>query len=138
MDFFSADFRLKTVEVFYRDLNRNEVKSLLTMVTPDILRVEFENTPSAGTFRGHEEFEAHVTSGRSTWAEGGCLPEKMIIDGDHILVTVHVRVRLRDREEWIDGHTADVFTFTGAKISEFRTFFRPEEAEAFISATRRS
>jgi hypothetical protein len=33
-----------------------------------------------------------------------------------------VLVRLKDQTDWIEGRTADVFTFRNGKAIEFRTF----------------
>ena len=42
------------------------------------------------------------------WAEGSCEPGRFIVAGDKIIVFVHVRVRLKDNEEWIEARLADV------------------------------
>ena len=55
--------------------------------------------------------EAQLSQGRSTWAEGGCEPEQFIVAGDKIVVLLHVRVRLKNKSEWIDARIADGFTF---------------------------
>lgn len=38
------------------------------------------------------------------------------------------------KTDWIDGHTADVFTFKDGKISEFRTFWEDKEALEYLRA----
>ena len=105
-----------------------------------------EETP--GTLRGlmrelsHEDAEwkpapdrfsvaevlAHISRGRGTWAEGTCEPEKFLVNGDKVVVYLHVRVRLKDSTEWIDGRFADGFVFRAGKIIEYLTF--AERAQA--------
>jgi hypothetical protein len=45
-----------------------------------------------------------------------------------------VKVRLKDRPEWIEGRTGDVFTFRGGKIIEFRTFMEHQKALEWAEA----
>lgn len=66
--------------------------------------------------------KAHISKGRSTWAEGSCEPERFIVAGDKIVVSIHVRVRLKDHTEWVDAHIAKVYTFRNGKAIQFRTF----------------
>jgi hypothetical protein len=44
------------------------------------------------------------------------------------VVFLHVRVRLRDRLEWIDARMADVFTFRNGKVLQLRSFAEQREA----------
>lgn len=76
----------------------------------------------AGEYHGIEAVMEHVIAGRSTWAEGACEPERFVTAGDKVVVCCHVRVRLNDQTEWLEGRTADVFTFRNGKVIEFRTF----------------
>ena len=73
--------------------------------------------------------EALHSRSLANWAEGGCEPERFIVAGDKIIVLVHVRVRLKDNVEWLDGRLADVYTFRNGKVIQKRTFFgEPQEA----------
>ncbi len=36
---------------------------------PEVVRIEPEGFPTAGTYRGVAEVQEHVTKGRGTWAE---------------------------------------------------------------------
>ncbi len=82
----------------------------------------------AGIFHGIEAVKAHVTQGRSTWAEGGCEPQQFIVASDKVVVSVHVRVRLKDQTDWLEGRTTDVYTFRNGKVIEFRTFADEQQA----------
>lgn len=106
----------------YAALNRNDIDGFVKDFDPRIERVEPPGFPLAGTYRGIEAVKEHVSKGRSTWAEGGCEPERFVAAGDKIVVYVHVRVRLKDRTDWIDGRLTDVYTFRDGKATEFRTF----------------
>ena len=112
----------------YAALNRNDVEGFVRDFDPQVVRVEFEGTPMAGEFHGIEAVRTHVEAGRSTWAEGACEPERFIPSGDKVIVTCHVRVRLKDHTDWLEGSTADVYTFRNGKIIEFRTFEDENEA----------
>jgi ketosteroid isomerase-like protein len=106
----------------YAALNRNDIDGFVKDFDPQIERVEFEGSPTGGTYIGIEAVKAHVARGRSTWAEGACEPERFIVAGDKVVVSCHVRVRLKDQTDWLEGRTADVYTFRNGKAIEFRTF----------------
>lgn len=112
----------------YAALNRNDISGFVKNFDPQIERIEPAEFPSDGTYRGIEAVKAHVSAGRSTWAEGGCEPERFIVADDKVIVLVHVRVRLKDHTDWIDGRIADVYTFRNGKAIQFRTFVEQNDA----------
>jgi ketosteroid isomerase-like protein len=112
----------------YAALNRNDVEGFIRDFHPQIVRIEFEGSPAGGTYHGLEAVREHVSKGRSTWAEGTCEPERFIVAGDKIIVLAHVRVRLKDHPDWLEGHTADVYVFRSGKVTQFRTFADGKEA----------
>lgn len=112
----------------YAALNRNDIDGFVASFDPQIERIEFEGTPTAGLYHGLEAVTEHVANGRSTWAEGGCEPERFIVSGEKVVVFCHVRVRLKDQTDWLEGRTADVFTFRNGKVIQFRTFADEQQA----------
>lgn len=118
----------EAIKEAYAALNRNDVDGFVKDFDPQIERIEFLEFPSGGTYRGIEAVKEHVSKGRSTWAEGGCEPERFIVAGDKVVVSVHVLVRLKDHTDWIDGRTADAFTFRNGKAIQFRSFSDENEA----------
>ena len=112
----------------YAALNRGDIAGFVRDFDPQIVRVEFDGSPMAGAFHGIDDVRAHVAQGRSTWAEGACEPERFITSGDKVIVTCYVRVRLKDQTDWLEGRTADVFTFRDGKVIEFRTFSEENDA----------
>lgn len=113
---------------FYAAINRNDIQALTPYFDPQIVRIEFEGFPTAGTYRGIAEVQAHVAKGRGTWAEGTCEPEKFLTHGDKVVVYVHVRVRLKDSTDWIDARFADGFVFHAGKITQFISFGERQES----------
>lgn len=118
----------ETLKELYAAINRNDIPAILNLFDPQIVRIEFEGSPSGGTYRGLNEIKPHFTQARNTWAEGSCTPEKFVTVGDKTIVSVHVRVRLKDKTEWIDGRVTDGFAFRNGKVTEMRSFFENEEA----------
>jgi ketosteroid isomerase-like protein len=112
----------------YAALNQNDISGFMQILDPDIERVEPEGFPMSGTYRGLEMVTAQFIQARSTWAEGGCEPERFLVDGDKVIVYVHVRVRLKDKNDWIDGRIADVFVWRSGKAIQFRTFADAQQA----------
>ncbi len=116
----------------YSALNHGDVSGFVKDFDPQVLRIEPAEVPDDGTFRGIEAVKAHVAHHRGNWAEGGCEPQQFRFFGDRILVSVHVRVRLKAEPEWREGHVADVFEFREGKVIQFRTFW--DEAQALAWA----
>ena len=119
---------IETVKTMYADLNKGDLSFIPKIFDPNAERVEFEGTPNGGRFRGHNELISHFQQGRATWAEGSCTPERLLISTDKVVALVFVRVRLKNRMDWLEGHVGDVFTFQNGLITEFRSFLSHEEA----------
>ncbi len=125
---------IEAIKEAYAALNRGDIEEFVAAFDPEIVRIEFEGSPMAGIFHGIEAVKAHVTHGRSTWAEGGCEPQQFIVASDKVVVSVHVRVRLKDQTDWLEGRTADVYTFRNGKVIEFSTFADEQKAFEFAGA----
>jgi ketosteroid isomerase-like protein len=119
---------IEALRQFFAAVNRNDMQAITRDFDPEIVRVEPEGFPTAGTYRGIAQVQEHVTKGRGTWAEGACEPERFLVNGDKVVVYLHVRVRLKDSTEWVDGRFADGFAFRNGRIVEYLSF--AERAEA--------
>lgn len=119
---------IQAIKDAYAALNRGDIDGFVKDFDPQIVRVEFEGTPTGGTYRGIEAVITHVAQGRSTWAEGACEPTNLVVAGDKLVVSVHVRVRLKDRSDWIEGRVTDVFAWRDGKVIEFRSFADEQKA----------
>ena len=119
---------IEKVKQIYAAINRNDIPAVIAFFDPQAERVEPPGFASAGTYRGHAAIQEHISKGRGSWAEGVCEPEQLIVVGDKVVVFLHVRVRLKDRTDWIDGRFADVCTFRDGKIIELRTFGERQDA----------
>ena len=112
----------EALEQFFAAINRNDMQAITRDFDPQIMRIEPEDFPTAGTYRGIAEVQEHVTKGRGSWAEGSCDPEKFLVNGDKVVVYLHARVRKKDSTEWIDGRFADGFVFRKGKITQYLSF----------------
>lgn len=119
---------IEALKLFFAAVNRNEMQAITKDFDTEIVRVEPEGFPTAGTYRGIAEVQEHVTKGRGTWAEGSCDPEKFLTSGDKVVVYLHARVRLKGSDEWVGGRFADGFVFRNGKIIEYRSFGERIEA----------
>lgn len=127
---------IEVIKSAYAALNCGDIDGFVKDFDPEIERVEFERSPMAGAYSGIDDVKAHVAQGRSTWAEGACEPERFVVSGDKVVVSCHVRVRLNDQTDWLEGRTADVYTFRDGKVIEFRTFADEEEALEYAGQNR--
>lgn len=112
----------EALERFFAAINRNDMQAITKDFDPQIVRVEPEGFPTAGTYRGIAEVQEHVTKGRGTWAEGTCRPEKFLVNGDKVVVYLVARVRLRNSTDWVGGRFADGFVFRNGKITQYLSF----------------
>jgi ketosteroid isomerase-like protein len=119
---------IEALEQFFSAINRNDMQSITKDFDPQIVRIEPEGFPAAGTYRGIAEVQEHVTKGRGTWAEGTCQPEKFLVNRDKVVVYVHVWVRLKNSTDWVGGRFADGFVFHNDKITQYLSF--GEQADA--------
>ncbi len=128
----NSAIQINALKEVYAAINRNDVPGVLKFFDPHIKRIEPEGFPSSGTYHGHSEVEAHFSQALNTWAEGSCGPEDFIVNGDKVVVYVHVKVRLKDKVEWVEGHIADGFIFRDGKVVEMRTFIERKEALKWV------
>jgi ketosteroid isomerase-like protein len=126
---------IETLKETYAAINRNDIPAALKAFDPQMEWIEPHDYPGAGTYRGHAAVMANISKGRKTWAEGSCELERFIVVGDKVVAFVHVRVRLKDRTEWIDGRLADVYTFRNGKAIQMRSFGERQKALDWAGAS---
>lgn len=113
---------VEALKQFFAAINRNDMQAITKDFDQQIVRVEPDGFPTAGTYRGITEVQEHVAKGRGTWAEGTCEPEKFFVNGDKVVVYLHARVRLKDSTHWVGGRFADGFMFRDGKIVQYLSF----------------
>lgn len=118
----SMKAEIEALEHFFAAINRNDMQAIARDFDAEIVRIEPQGFPTAGTYRGIAEVQEHVRKGRGTWAEGACEPEKFLVNADKVVVYLHARVRLKDSTEWIDARFADGFAFRNGKIVRYLSF----------------
>ena len=119
---------IEALEQFFAAINRNDMEAVTKDFDPQIVRIEPEGFPTAGTYRGITEVQEHVRKGRGSWAEGTCNPEKFLANGDKVVAYLHAWVRLKGSSDWVGGRFADGFAFRDGKIIQYLSF--AERAEA--------
>jgi ketosteroid isomerase-like protein len=119
---------IESLRQFFAAINRNDMQAMTKDFDPQIVRVEPEGFPTAGTYRGVAEVQAHVTRGRGSWAEGSCDPEEFLQKGAMVVVYLHARVRMYGATDWVGGRFADGFVFRAGRMVEYLSF--GERAEA--------
>lgn len=120
--------QVEILKRFFAAINRFDMESMTEDFHPEIVRVEPEGFPTAGTYRGIDAIREHVRKGRGSWAEGTCDPEAFHENGNQVVVYLHAWVRLHGAKEWTGGRFADGFAFRDGKIVEYLSF--GERAEA--------
>jgi uncharacterized protein len=124
----TSSTEIEALERFFAAINRNDMQAIIKDFDPQIVRIEPEGFPTAGSYQGIAEVQEHVAKGRGTWAEGTCEPEEFFTHGDKVVVYLHVRVRFKDSTVWIDGRFADGFVFRAGKIIQYLSFAERRDA----------
>jgi len=122
---------IKVLEEFFAAINRNDMPAVIKDFDPQIVRIEPEGFPTAGTYRGVTEVQAHVAKGRGSWAEGSCDPEKFLTNGDKVVVFLHAWVRPKNSTQWGGGRFADGFVFRKGRIVQYLSFGQRADALAW-------
>ena len=60
------------------------------------------------------------------------------MQGDKVVVYLHVRVRLKGATDWIDARFADGFVFRDGRITEHRSFGERADAIAWAGIADRA
>ncbi|HQY31036.1 MAG TPA: nuclear transport factor 2 family protein [Thermomicrobiales bacterium] len=126
---------LEIVQDHYDALNRGDIPVALQSFAPDVVSVEPDHFPHGGETRGLEAVTKLFVQGRSSWAEGGCMPQKLIPAGHRVVAFCQVHVRLNGQTTWIDGQVTDVITFQDGSIIHRRTFEDPQQAIVYAGLT---
>lgn len=123
-----TDNEMEIIRKLYAGINRFDLDYVISLLHDDIMRIEPEGFPTAGIYRGHADMRKHLMTGRSTWAEGSCEPIGFMAAANKILVTVHIKVRLKDKTEWIDGRITDGFIIKDGRVAAFHSFSNEQKA----------
>jgi uncharacterized protein len=126
---------IEIIRQVYSGVNRNDVDAVIRSMDVNIVRNEFEGSPMAASYRGITDMRQHLVIARNTWVEGACEPIDFFAVGNKIIVTVHVKVRLRDNAEWIDERIADAFIIQDGKVMEFHSFADEQKALEWARAS---
>ncbi len=119
---------IELLKDYFAAINRNDLHAISQYFDPEIVRIDPEGFPTAGTYRGIAQVHANVSKGRGTWAEGSCTPEQYLAKSDRVVVYLFAWVRLHDTTEWIGGRFADRFAFRNGKIIDYHSFGERDDA----------
>ena len=72
---------IEVLKQLFAAINRNDMHGIPTYFDPQIVRIEPEGFPTAGTYRGIAEVQEHIIKGRRKWVMGTCEPEQFLTNG---------------------------------------------------------
>lgn len=118
----------------YAALNRGDIDAVVKDFDPDMVWIEFPDSPGGGIYRGIDAIRAHFAQARSKWAEGSCEPERFVVAGDRIVAFLKIHVLLKGETAWREGRHAAAYTFRNGKAVEMRIIEDEQEALAWVDA----
>ncbi|WP_141859566.1 nuclear transport factor 2 family protein [Kribbella jejuensis] len=99
-----------------------EVAALLD---PEVVLYQAPGLPftGTGTWRGHQGIQSFFDRFSELWQSMDVIDARSVVDGDTVVMLLHVRFRARTTGRTVDTRIAQVNTITNGRISEFRPYY---------------
>jgi uncharacterized protein len=118
----------------YERFNRGELEWVFGQVHPEVVWEDADEMPDARTYRGFEEVRRFMESFGRHWETLRFEPQRLVEEGDRVLVDVRVVGRGRVSGAEVDARLTHVFDMRELKVIRVRTFFDRDQAAAALSA----
>jgi uncharacterized protein len=126
--------RIAILRAAYAAFNRGDIAAAVQSLDPDIDWREPTEFPGGGTYHGREGAGQYLTNSRASVAEVISEPEQFIPAGDHVVVFVYARVRLKDSTTWQEVRLADVYVFRDLTPIQMHAFADRQSALRWANA----
>ena len=116
----------------YAAFNRNEISAAVSALDPGIEWSEPMEFPGGGIYHGRDEVARYLANSRAGFAEASSQPEKLIVQGDRVVVFVDARIRPNGSTTCDEIRLADVYTFRSGMPVAMRAFANRDAALQWV------
>jgi uncharacterized protein len=135
------DNNVKTVKDAYLAYQDQNIPALLRFLTDDVRWFEIgpqDLIPTAGTREGRKQVEEFFATLEASEEVQSFKPQHFVAQGDTVVVLGELKSRVRSTGRVINSPWVHVFTLSGGKISEFRSFYDTAAAMTAYGAVQAS
>jgi ketosteroid isomerase-like protein len=125
-----SDEKVAIVRRIYAALAAGDWDAAIELAGSDVELVAAEQSPLAGTYRGHEGVREFFRRVFEIWDEREFRrrPEELKVVGDNVVATVRVHARFKGSGIELDERWADLWTVREGKVTRVEVFTDPAHA----------
>ena len=117
----------------YEALNEHDIDAAMEALSDQAEWHESEVLPDTGVYRGKAAIRSFLTHFLDSWERFHQTVEETRVDGDRVLVMIHLEATGRGSAADVDARYAHLWTVSGGRGIRVDAFYDREEALAALS-----
>lgn len=117
----------------YEALNEHDIDAAMDALADQAEWHESEVLPDTGVYRGKEAIRSFLTHFLDSWERFHQTVEETRVEGDRVLVMIHLEATGRGSAADVDARYAHLWTVSGGRGIRVDAFYDRDEARAALS-----